>query len=57
MSVSGEDLLPTQKLHFSPNPLLSLVASSSFSIRPCEEWVVRAWLGHLDSPSEGPSAL
>jgi len=51
--VSGENFLPTEKLHFLPNPLLSFVASSSFSIGPLKEWVVRAWAGPLDSTSEG----
>lgn len=53
----GENFLPTEKLHFLPNPLLSFMASSSFSIRPLKEWVVRVWTGPLDSVSGGPSAL
>lgn len=40
----GENFLPTEELHFLPNPLLSFVASSSFSIRSLKDWVVRAWM-------------
>lgn len=43
--VFGENVLPAEKLHFLLNPLLSFMASSSFSIRPWKEWVVQAWTG------------
>lgn len=55
--MSGENFLPTEKLHFLPNPLLSFMASSSLSLGPLKEWVVQAWAGPLDSTSAGPSAL
>lgn len=49
----GRTLLPKWKLHFLLNPLLPLVISASFSIRPLKEWVSQARLGPLDSTSEG----
>lgn len=49
----GRTFLPKWKLHFLLNPWLPLVISSSFSIRPLEEWVSQARLGPLDSTSEG----
>lgn len=39
VSCFGRALLPKWKLHFLLNPLLSLVLSSSFNVRPFEEWV------------------
>lgn len=53
MSRFGGTLLPKQKLHFLLNPSLSLVVSSSFYVRRCEEWVGPARLGPLDPTSEG----
>lgn len=42
VSCFGRTLLPKWKLHFLLNPLLSLVESSLFSIRPLEEWAGQA---------------
>lgn len=53
VSCFGRTFLPKWKLHFLLNPWLPLVISSSFSIRPLEEWVSQARLGPLDSTSEG----
>lgn len=57
MSRFGRTLLPKQKLHFLLNPLLSLVVSSSFNVRPFEEGVGPARSGPLDPTSEGPLAV
>lgn len=44
-------LLPKWRLHFLLNPLLSLVESSLFSIRPFEEWAGLARPGQAGSSS------